>query len=166
MTGFDLIGGVVISFAFLPGSFATASCLGCKFKVPGEAIREAIMSQRTPYCPKCCPEVGLEGLPAVLSSSSGTEPVDESKPTPPVTAVMKPDIVFFGESLPPEFHATLGKDMKDVDLVLVMGSSLKVHPVSYIPSGFSTCYYLSYQFFVFTLCKLSHLTFIHLKYKA
>ncbi|KAM7542406.1 hypothetical protein Aperf_G00000002379 [Anoplocephala perfoliata] len=117
------------------GSFATASCLNCKFKVQGEAIREAIMSQRIPYCPKCCPEVGLKGLPAVSSSSSATEPVDESKPPPPVTAVMKPDIVFFGESLPSEFHATLEKDVKDVDLVLVMGSSLKVRPVSYIPNN-------------------------------
>ena len=47
---------------------------------------------------------------------------------------MKPDIVFFGESLPEEFHAQMEVDKDDCDLLIVIGSSLKVRPVALIPS--------------------------------
>jgi NAD-dependent deacetylase sirtuin 1 len=47
---------------------------------------------------------------------------------------MKPDIVFFGESLPAEFHNQMDIDKDDCDLLIVMGSSLKVRPVALIPS--------------------------------
>lgn len=44
---------------------------------------------------------------------------------------MKPDITFFGEDLPATFHDRLmGHDRDLVDLVLVIGTSLKVAPVS------------------------------------
>ncbi|PJF18102.1 Sirtuin family, catalytic core small domain-containing protein [Paramicrosporidium saccamoebae] len=47
--------------------------------------------------------------------------------------IVKPDIVFFGESLPKAFDDHIATDCNEADLVLVMGSSLKVHPVSSIP---------------------------------
>ena len=48
-----------------------------------------------------------------------------------VTGVMKPDITFFGEDLPQRFHDRLiNHDRDQVDLVLVIGTSLKVAPVS------------------------------------
>ena len=44
---------------------------------------------------------------------------------------MKPDITFFGEDLPDAFGERLTKHDRDkVDLVLVIGTSLKVAPVS------------------------------------
>ena len=47
--------------------------------------------------------------------------------------ILKPDIVFFGESLPEEFQQfELDKD--ECDLLIVMGSSLIVRPVAIIPS--------------------------------
>lgn len=50
-----------------------------------------------------------------------------------VAGVMKPDITFFGEDLPATFHTRLmGHDRDLVDLVLVIGTSLKVAPVSEI----------------------------------
>lgn len=49
-------------------------------------------------------------------------------------AIMKPDIVFFGESLPEEFHQQMAEDKQDCDLLIVIGSSLKVRPVALIPS--------------------------------
>ena len=49
-------------------------------------------------------------------------------------AVMKPDIVFFGEGLPEEFHQQMEQDKEHCDLLIVMGSSLKVRPVALIPS--------------------------------
>ena len=47
---------------------------------------------------------------------------------------MKPDIVFFGESLPEEFHNQIALDKEECDLLIVIGSSLKVRPVALIPS--------------------------------
>jgi len=41
--------------------------------------------------------------------------------------LVKPDIVFFGESLPPSFHGSLAK-LKDADLLIVIGTSLTVQP--------------------------------------
>lgn len=47
---------------------------------------------------------------------------------------MKPDIVFFGEGLPDEFHDRMAEDKDECDLLIVVGSSLKVRPVALIPS--------------------------------
>lgn len=42
--------------------------------------------------------------------------------------LVKPDITFFGEGLPPRFNATLKEDFEKCDLLIVMGSSLAVAP--------------------------------------
>ncbi|KAM9477339.1 NAD-dependent protein deacetylase sirtuin-1 isoform 2-T2 [Clarias gariepinus] len=90
------------------GSFATASCLVCKHKVDCDSIREDIFRQVVPHCPRC-----------------------SNNPF----AIMKPDIVFFGENLPEAFHRAMKQDKDDVDLLIVIGSSLKVRPVALIPSS-------------------------------
>ena len=51
-------------------------------------------------------------------------------------AILKPDIVFFGESLSEEFHTLMEEDRHLCDLLIVMGSSLKVRPVALIPSEY------------------------------
>uniref|UniRef100_A0A8C8R4U9 protein acetyllysine N-acetyltransferase n=1 Tax=Pelusios castaneus TaxID=367368 RepID=A0A8C8R4U9_9SAUR len=91
------------------GSFATASCLICKYKVDCEAVRGDIFNQVVPRCPRCPPD----------------EPL----------AIMKPEIVFFGENLPEQFHRAMKYDKDEVDLLIVIGSSLKVRPVALIPSS-------------------------------
>ncbi|XP_067908519.1 NAD-dependent protein deacetylase sirtuin-1 isoform X2 [Heterodontus francisci] len=91
------------------GSFAMASCLICKYKVDCEAIRKEVFNQVVPQCPRCPPDVPL--------------------------AIMKPDIVFFGENLPEQFHRSMKYDKDEVDLLIVIGSSLKVRPVALIPSS-------------------------------
>merc|ERR1719154_963895 len=48
---------------------------------------------------------------------------------------MKPDIVFFGEGLPDHFHNSITRDKEFCDLLIVIGSSLKVRPVALIPSS-------------------------------
>eukprot|EP00002_Diphylleia_rotans_P030837 TRINITY_DN637_c0_g1_i7.p1 TRINITY_DN637_c0_g1~~TRINITY_DN637_c0_g1_i7.p1 ORF type:complete len:403 (+),score=111.10 TRINITY_DN637_c0_g1_i7:497-1705(+) len=87
---------------FCHGSFATASCIACKQRIPGDAIREEVMNQTVPYCKEC--------------------QLDDN--------IIKPDIVFFGENLGDEFRNNLSEDKKVVDLLIVIGSSLKVHPVA------------------------------------
>ncbi|CAI9621101.1 unnamed protein product [Staurois parvus] len=91
------------------GSFAMASCLICKHKEDCEAVREDIFNQVVPRCPRC--------------------------PTEEPLAIMKPDIVFFGENLPEQFHRAMKYDKDEVDLLIVIGSSLKVRPVALIPSS-------------------------------
>ncbi|KAL2083629.1 hypothetical protein ACEWY4_021402 [Coilia grayii] len=91
------------------GSFATASCLICKYKVDCEIISEDVFNQVVPRCPRCPPDIPL--------------------------AIMKPDIVFFGENLPEFFHRAMKQDKDEVDLLIVIGSSLKVRPVALIPSS-------------------------------
>lgn len=41
---------------------------------------------------------------------------------------VKPDIVFFGEQLPDRFYDRMEYDFPTCDLLLVMGTSLVVHP--------------------------------------
>ncbi|RLN49604.1 hypothetical protein BBJ28_00025035 [Nothophytophthora sp. Chile5] len=90
------------------GSFATATCLSCKRMYPNDAIREDVLRQQVPMCQAC-------------KSPDG---------------IIKPDIVFFGESLPRRFHDSIKSDEREADLVLVMGSSLKVNPVRSIVGRF------------------------------
>lgn len=47
---------------------------------------------------------------------------------PKCDELVKPDITFFGEGLPPRFNATLKEDFEKCDLLIVMGSSLVVAP--------------------------------------
>uniref|UniRef100_A0A674G7Z0 NAD-dependent protein deacetylase n=1 Tax=Taeniopygia guttata TaxID=59729 RepID=A0A674G7Z0_TAEGU len=42
--------------------------------------------------------------------------------------LVKPDIVFFGESLPARFFTLLESDFEKVDLLIIMGTSLQVQP--------------------------------------
>jgi NAD-dependent deacetylase sirtuin 1 len=91
------------------GSFATATCLACKRTYPNDAIREDVLKQQVPMCQSC-------------KSPDG---------------IVKPDIVFFGESLPRRFHDSIKSDEGEADLVLVMGSSLKVNPVRSIVGRFN-----------------------------
>ena len=46
--------------------------------------------------------------------------------------MFQPDITFFGEKLTDDFDNSLAKDRFRVDLLLVIGTSLKVSPVAEI----------------------------------
>ncbi|KAJ6216180.1 hypothetical protein RDWZM_007337 [Blomia tropicalis] len=96
------------------GSFATATCTNCGYKVDSNAIKSDIFAQHIPLCPKC----------------NNDNTVDSS-----IMSVMKPDIVFFGEGLSAEFHDSMTIDKDECDLLIVIGSSLKVRPVALIPNS-------------------------------
>ncbi|GMR47502.1 hypothetical protein PMAYCL1PPCAC_17697, partial [Pristionchus mayeri] len=89
------------------GSFSSATCLNCKAVYTPDDIRENVMEKKVAYCRVC-----EEG-------------------------VIKPDIVFFGEDLHADFHTQMAIDKNEADLVVVIGSSLKVRPVSLIPFAVS-----------------------------
>eukprot|EP00057_Strongylocentrotus_purpuratus_P033119 XP_790234.2 PREDICTED: NAD-dependent protein deacetylase sirtuin-2 [Strongylocentrotus purpuratus] len=81
------------------GSFHTGHCLNCNEMYTEESMREKIMADLIPRCAKC----------------------NE-------TGVVKPDVVFFGESLPPRFPTLVSEDFPQCDLLIVMGTSLVVQP--------------------------------------
>ena len=47
--------------------------------------------------------------------------------------VMKPDITFYGESLPEEAYVSSVKAFRQCDLAIVLGTSLKVYPAAGLP---------------------------------
>jgi len=58
---------------------------------------------------------------------------------PALTLVLlKPDITFFGEKLTDDFDNSLAEDRFRVDLLLVIGTSLKVSPVAEILCEFQS----------------------------
>ncbi|KAF3761462.1 hypothetical protein M406DRAFT_219173, partial [Cryphonectria parasitica EP155] len=127
------------------GSFATATCIQCGHKVPGDAIFGEIKAGKIPYCPVCAvprrttknssrkrkivrdgTEKKVRRRPGDYDSASDSEYDMPSK-----GGIMKPDITFFGEALPDAFSRRLvEEDRFKTDLVVVIGTSLKVAPVS------------------------------------
>lgn len=85
------------------GSFASQRCIECKTAYPDDLMKENIETRDVPYC--------------FTTSCNG---------------LVKPDIVFFGESLPEEFH--LNKTIPvGADLCIIMGTSLSVYPFAGLP---------------------------------
>ncbi|KAH0491172.1 hypothetical protein TgHK011_002614 [Trichoderma gracile] len=129
------------------GSFGTASCVQCHYQIEGEAIFPDIRAGKIPRCTRCLSSLKAAGAPKRKRSagaekkrrrwadqdSSGDD--NSSEYDVPSAGVMKPDITFFGEELPDEFSRRLTENDRDkVDLVIVIGTSLKVTPVSEIAS--------------------------------
>ena len=81
------------------GHFRTASCISCGIPYDGAKCRD-----------KICEE--------------GEAPICVK-----CGCLVKPDIVFFGESLPIRFKKLLHDDLSKSDLLIVLGTSLKVAPV-------------------------------------
>ncbi|KAF1831513.1 SIR2-domain-containing protein [Decorospora gaudefroyi] len=128
------------------GSWATATCRKCKFKVPGEDLFDAVRAQKPAECKRCQEEIAAQPSKKRKRSSNGgpssrkKRSSDEDSESDgafdiPQPGIMKPDITFFGEALPNDFFDRLKQVDKDkVDLVIVMGTSMKVAPVSEIPN--------------------------------
>ncbi|KAJ2632599.1 NAD-dependent histone deacetylase sir2 [Coemansia sp. RSA 1290] len=134
------------------GSFATATCIKCGFKCDGKELEAAIMNKQIAYCPQCKDQPkevtspptlqGMGSETAMLlggnindaSHNDDDDDDDNDDDYGAIKGIMKPDITFFGEKLPDQFDEALLLDREQVDLLLVMGSSLKVAPVSDIMS--------------------------------
>ncbi|OIW30912.1 NAD-dependent deacetylase sirtuin-2 [Coniochaeta ligniaria NRRL 30616] len=85
------------------GSFATQRCIECKEAYPDEEMLEHVKAGLVPRCER----EGCGGL-------------------------VKPDIVFFGEQLPDAFRAKQHFPVM-ADMVLILGTSLTVHPFASLP---------------------------------
>lgn len=144
------------------GSFGTATCLRCSYQIDGETIFPDIKAGNIPRCPRCIQSLRVDNGAIKRKRSAGADNTrrrrqqqqqkqqkqqrwsahDDSSDDDnnsdfdiPQAGVMKPDITFFGEALPDEFSRRLTEHDRDrVDLVIVIGTSLKVTPVSEIVS--------------------------------
>ncbi|KAM6111594.1 NAD-dependent protein deacetylase sirtuin-2 [Phoenicopterus ruber ruber] len=98
-----------------------------------ELLVEAHGTFFTSHClrPSCRQPYGLQWMKERIFSS--LVPKCEK-----CQSVVKPDIVFFGESLPSRFFTLLQSDFQKVDLLLIMGTSLQVQPFASLVSRVPT----------------------------
>lgn len=126
------------------GSFATATCRKCRFKVKGTEIFPSIREQTVAHCKRCdetisaqCAAPAKKKLKPNSNRFNGSNDDDDSDTSDsiPEPGVMKPDITFFGEALPDNFFDRFNeRDRFHTDLVIVIGTSMKVAPVSEMPN--------------------------------
>jgi NAD-dependent histone deacetylase SIR2 len=140
------------------GSFATATCFECKYQVPGDKIFADMKADIIPRCDQCIARLRSLRAPGGAMKRKRSKNGQEKKKARysrgdssdddfdiPEAGIMKPDITFFGEQLPDKFSDRLtNHDKHLVDLVIVIGTSLKVAPVSeiipYLPANIPQMY--------------------------
>jgi NAD-dependent deacetylase len=83
-------------------------------------------SIRTSTCPRCLARYELERVLELLEDAAAPA-------CPQCGAVLKPDVVFFGELLPVEAIDRAFELARAARLLLVVGSALEVHPVAGLP---------------------------------
>jgi NAD-dependent deacetylase sirtuin 1 len=108
------------------GTFQNATCTKCQHQVTSDAIRERILKQQIPVC-RLCNDPSTEISIDDVSDSEELKKIVTS-------GILKPNIIFFGEDLPDYFHDSINVDRDECDLLIVIGSSMKVRPVAVIPN--------------------------------
>ena len=88
------------------GSFATNHCVECRAQMETSILKEHMKNEK------------LDGIPTCTHCKG----------------YVKPDIVFFGEALPIKFFDQWEKDMDEVEVAIVAGTSLTVFPFASLPS--------------------------------
>lgn len=158
------------------GSFATASCVKCKHRVPGEVIFPDMRAGKVARCDACFKTMAEAKKAAGKKRKRGKggdtwrkkrysedSSAEEEEFEIREAGIMKPDITFFGEMLPDTFYKRLLElDRDKCDLLICIGTSLKVAPVSEIigllPPDVPQIYisktvcYPPFQGFVFVVC--------------
>jgi NAD-dependent deacetylase len=83
-------------------------------------------STRRIICLKCGAAFGMDEVYAMLDTCL-------PPPCPDCGGTLKPDVVFFGESLPPQILEAAVREAGACDLLVVIGSSLVVQPAASLP---------------------------------
>ena len=92
-----------------------------------EEVVEVHGSIRTSSCPACAARYELPEVLALIERGEGVPCCGEC------AAVLKPDVVFFDEFLPEDAIDRAFELAGEARLLLVVGSSLEVHPVAGLP---------------------------------
>ena len=96
-----------------------------KAKIPDEKLIFAHGNFYQGHCAKCDSQIDIEKINEGIQKG-------EIYYCPKCNGPCKPNVVFYGESLPKRFFEKL-EESKDVDLIIIMGTSLKVQPFASIP---------------------------------
>ena len=99
--------------------------LEIKAKIPEEKLIFAHGNFYKGHCAKCNKEIDINKINEGIQKG-------EIYYCPDCKGPCKPNVVFYGEGLPKRFFEKLG-ECKDVDLIIIMGTSLKVQPFASIP---------------------------------
>ncbi|XP_065362316.1 NAD-dependent protein deacetylase Sirt2 [Calliphora vicina] len=89
--------------------------------LPDDKLIEAHGTFFTNHCLGCRKLYSMEWMKDQIFSDNVPTCTD-------CNAVVKPDIVFFGENLPEKFYTLPAKDFNKCDLLIIMGTSLEVQP--------------------------------------
>ena len=110
----------------LVAAIVTQNIDGLHQRAGSRDVVEVHGSIRSATCPQCEERVPLEQVVTALREAPA--------PTcPRCGAVLKPDVVMFGELLPPDAIERATELVRQAGLFLVVGSSLEVHPVAGLP---------------------------------
>ena len=96
-----------------------------KAKIPEEKLIFAHGNFNYGHCAKCYGSIDIKKINEGIQKG-------EVYYCPKCGGPCKPKIVFYGEQLPKRFYDCLD-DIQDIDLIIVMGTSLKVYPFAAIP---------------------------------
>ena len=96
-----------------------------KAKIPDEKLIFAHGNFYQGHCAKCNTSIDIEKINEGIQKG-------EVYYCPKCKGPCKPNVVFYGEGLPKRFFEKL-EESKDVDLIIIMGTSLKVQPFASIP---------------------------------
>ena len=81
---------------------------------------------RNIYCLGCGARYTIDDVHEMLKKSN-------PPPCPRCSGMLRPDVVFFGESLPEDTLARATEESENCDLMLAVGSSLVVYPAAWLP---------------------------------
>ncbi|KIW85739.1 hypothetical protein Z517_01131 [Fonsecaea pedrosoi CBS 271.37] len=124
------------------GTLATATCMSCGKRTTARKYMPVVRAGGVPYC-KC---TLVDGGPKPRTSSKGrgrsgkrkrkrdefeeTDSEDSAAKRDFPKGLLKPDMTFFGEDIADSYAPRLNIDKCKVDLLVIVGTSLKVEPVN------------------------------------
>ncbi|KIW67415.1 hypothetical protein PV04_06674 [Phialophora macrospora] len=123
------------------GTLATASCMSCGKRVTARKYMPVVQAGGVPYC-KCSLENGGPKLTKTKPRGrSGkkkrkrdeyedSDSEESSSRAGFPKGLLKPDMTFFGEDIADSYAPRLRLDKSKVDLLVIVGTSLKVEPVN------------------------------------
>ncbi|KIW12929.1 hypothetical protein PV08_08116 [Exophiala spinifera] len=120
------------------GTLSTASCMSCGKRVSARKYMAVVRQGNIPFC-KCSLEVDKKGAKQRGRSGKRKRKRDELEDSdsdmeesrrPFPKGLLKPDMTFFGEHISQSYAPRLNIDKTKVDLLVIIGTSLKVAPVN------------------------------------
>ena len=110
----------------LLGPIITQNIDGLHQEAGSRAVLELHGNTRRFFCRRCHAALDLDAIQTLLEQAL-------PPPCPACGGVIRPDVVFFGEMLPEAVLRESLEAARSADVMLVVGSSLVVHPAASLP---------------------------------